>query len=147
MMVPGIRKICWRCHRYRPPLNLAELETEAVGAFVEAVHSADLDRPELGSWLWWTTYRGVHRTISRFRRETATADIELVEALNALPHDTSRTTSEVLSAADDTAPVIDRPAAVDRVRVEGERLGGVAQRLGLKPARRAIDPRTDEEAA
>jgi hypothetical protein len=37
MMVPGLRKIVWRAHHYRTPLSLAELETETVGAFAEAM--------------------------------------------------------------------------------------------------------------
>jgi hypothetical protein len=147
MMIPGLRKICWRCHRHEPPLTLAELETEAVHAFVEALSTADVNRPELGSWLWWATYRNVQRAVSRLRRETPTADFELIAMLDASPYDASRITSGSADRVGQAVPVVDSQADQDLGRVEGERLGSMAQRLGLKHVLRPPHSRADGEAA
>jgi hypothetical protein len=143
MMIPGLRKICWRCHRHEPPLTLAELETEAVHAFVEALSTADVNRPELGSWLWWATYRSVQRAVSRLRRETPTEDIELIGMLAASPYDASRMTPGSADRGDPTVPVVDSQVDSDPGMVEGERLGSMAQRLGLKHVLRQPHSRTD----
>ena len=147
MMIPGLRKICWRHYRHHPPLDLAELETEAVDAFLEALATADINRPELGSWLWWTTYRSVQRVVSRLRHETPTADVELVGMLAASPYDASRLTSEPTDEVSQAVPVVDRQVSQDPVRIEGERLGSMAQRLGLKHILGPVHSRGGGEAA
>lgn len=122
MMAPGLRRICWHCRRFGFVADLAELEAEAVSAFLATARSADPDRPELGAWLWSTTYRHVRRAASRPRRETPTADIELVQALDASPVDASRAIAAFQRLVDDTAPAVEQSGG-DPVRVEGERLG------------------------
>jgi hypothetical protein len=130
MMVPGLRKICGRCRRYGTTLDATELEAEAVAGFVEALYAADPDRPELGSWLWWTTYRHVHREDSRRRGETPTADIELVGSLETCEYDASRSALPGATA--------DHPCRSRRRRVGlGERRdrGGRAAGRPRAPAR------------
>ncbi|EFC79045.1 hypothetical protein FrEUN1fDRAFT_7839 [Parafrankia sp. EUN1f] len=81
MMAPGLRRICWNCRRFGFVADLAELEAEAVSAFLATARSADPDRPELGAWLWSATYRHVRDAVSR-PRLTFTA---LSRAMPALP--------------------------------------------------------------
>ncbi|WP_239335034.1 hypothetical protein [Frankia sp. CiP3] len=133
MMVPGLRRICRRCRRYGSPLDSSELESEAVAGFVEVLHVADPNRPALGSWLWWTTYRHVQEASARARAETPTADIELLGSLRAYGYDDSTSSQTVVRLVRDDVPVVDESAAAGSA-LEGERLGALAHRLGLDRA-------------
>jgi hypothetical protein len=134
MMVPGLRRICRRCRRYGAPLDLGELEAEAVAGFVEALRMADPDQSTLGGWLWWTTYRHVQQVSSRARYETPTADIELVGNQRIGENDSSRMTQPGPNLIDGAMPVVDEPGVVGSASLEGERLGALAYRLGLEQA-------------
>ncbi|EFC85800.1 hypothetical protein [Parafrankia sp. EUN1f] len=147
MMAPGLRRICWNCRRFGFVADLAELEAEAVSAFLVTARSADPDRPELGAWLWSATYRHVRRAVPRPRCETPTADIELVQALDASPFDASRAIAAFQRLVDDTAPAVEQSGDGDPVKVEGERLGAVAQRLGLRLPPGHAGSRAEGEAA
>ncbi|MCM3920110.1 hypothetical protein ND748_00155 [Frankia sp. AiPs1] len=148
MMTPGLRKICWRCRSHGVQFDLAELEAEAVSTFLATARVADLDRPDLGRTLWRNTYRHVRRTVSRPRPETPTADIELVRALDASPFDASRAIAAFQRLVGDGTLAMDKSSGdVDPVTIEGERLGAVAQRLGLKLARDQADRHGDGKAA
>ncbi|WP_131748983.1 hypothetical protein [Frankia sp. Cppng1_Ct_nod] len=131
MMAPGLRRICRRCRRYNPAMDPGELESEAVAGLVEALQSAEPEREGLGSWLWWTTYRHVQRACSHARRETPTADIELVGNLKTHEYDESRSTAPTLRLVDSVVPVAEELDTVGRASLEGERLGALAHRLGL----------------
>lgn len=122
VMTPGLRRVCRRCRRYGT-LDSGELEAAAVAGLIEALHAADPDRPGLGGWLWWTTYRHVQHDCLCGIGERPAAEIDRVadraagDADYAVPVALSLPAGEARPAAEST--------------VEGERLGSVAYRLGL----------------
>ena len=122
VMTPGLRRVCRRCRRYGT-LDPGELEAAAVAGLIEALHAADPDRPGLGGWLWWTTYRHVQRDCLRCIDEKPAADIERV-ADRAAGHGDELVPVTLSLPADPTSPPT-------QSTVEGERLGSVAYRLGL----------------
>jgi hypothetical protein len=122
VMTPGLRRVCRRCRRYAT-LDARELEAVAVAGLIDAVHATEPDRPGLGGWLWWTTYRRVRRDCVRNIEESPTDDLDRA-ATRA-----GRRTAEAVPVA--LSLPAGRSGPVEPSTVEGERLGSVAYRLGL----------------
>jgi hypothetical protein len=116
--LPGLRVIVNRLHRvWRTDLD--DLRSEVVLGFLEAVRQADPDQSHLGSRLWWNTYRLARQMCQQARCECVVENIEL------------------LAGADRAEPQHVDPSSIksgtdDRLAVEGERLGSLAARLGLR---------------
>ena len=135
-MAPGLRRLCHRCRRHSRIMEPAELEAEAVAGFVTALRIADPEHPDLGTWLWWATYRHVQQAATQRRREIPVADIELVDAATATgaghgAHDLS--TAYTAPRRTTRTPVVVDCRALHTSSVEGERLGSLRYRMGLEP--------------
>jgi nucleotide-binding universal stress UspA family protein len=128
MMIPGLRNAVWRWRRFTS-IDPRELEAEAVAGFLEALRKADPQRPGLGSDLWWHAYRHLGRLVERERREIPVADIELAECRSGgdgWPKDL------LADAVHDGVLTVREADLISRTRLEGERLGSVAEQLGLR---------------
>lgn len=109
----------------------SEIRSEVVLAFIETIRSADPDRPGIGTHLWWTTFRQAREACRRATREVASEHAELLASRQiALEDLSSRTDPDVDST--------DR----DGITMEGERLGSLATRCGL---RSLVDSHQSEE--
>lgn len=119
--LPGLRVIVNRLHRvWRTDLD--DLRSEVVLGFLEALRQADPDQSHLGSRLWWNTYRLARQMCRQARCECVVEDIELLaKADRSEPQLTAPTDPGSIRAGSD-----------DRLSVEGERLGSLAARLGLR---------------
>jgi nucleotide-binding universal stress UspA family protein len=126
MMVPGLRGIVRRCAG-GPGADSRDLESEAVTGFLEAVRDIDLERDAIGPRLWWAAKRKVQRAAAQLGRELPVEDIE-VKAVNGggIPGDPLREAVHDGVISDVDARLI------GSTRLEGERLGSVAERLGLR---------------
>lgn len=116
--LPGLRVIVNRLHRvWRTDLD--DLRSEVVLGFIEALRQADPDQSHLGSRLWWNTYRLARQMCRQARRECVIENIELLA-----------TTDRTVPQHADPSSI--KPGSDDRLTVEGERLGSLAARLGLR---------------
>lgn len=91
----------------------------------------DLDREKLGADLWWASYRHGQRARSMFTRSLGTPveDVDLVAGTQAKSSEPDGLLGEAVHAGVISASEAD---LITRTRLEGERLGSVAQRLGLR---------------
>jgi hypothetical protein len=130
MMIPGFRKIS---ARLSPGAGGArnDIEAEIIAGFTEALHTVDICREKLGAHLWWVAYRhGQHaRDMFSGSRETPVEDIDQAAGAQANGGEPDGLLSEAVHAG-----VISASEAelITRTRLEGERLGAVAQQLGLR---------------
>jgi hypothetical protein len=130
MMIPGFRKIS---ARLSPGASgeRNDIEAEIIAGFTETLHTVDLGREKLGAHLWWTAYRHGQRARGMFTgsRETPVEDIDQAASAQARNGEPDGLLGEAVHAG-----VISASEAelITRTRLEGERLGAVAQQLGLR---------------
>lgn len=127
MMLPALRKAVWR--RQRTGMELTETEAEAVAGFIEAISAADPQRARLGSHLWWQTYRHLAKVAARERTAIPVADTEMIQSRQEDPMRPKDLLADAVHEGVLTVPEAD---LISRTRLEGERLGAVAQQLGLR---------------
>lgn len=99
-----------------------EIQSEVVLAFIETIRSADPDRPGIGTHLWWTTFRQARKACWRATREVASEHAELLSSPQIALDEavSSRTSPDIGSTYQDGSTM------------EGERLGSLATRCGLR---------------
>lgn len=130
MMIPGFRKIS---ARLSPGASgeRNDIEAEIIAGFTETLHTVDLGREKLGAHLWWAAYRHGQRARGMFTgsRETPVEDIDQAVSAQARNDEPDGLLGEAVHAG-----VISASEAelITRTRLEGERLGAVAQQLGLR---------------
>jgi hypothetical protein len=113
-----------RCGR----MDIRDIRSELLLGFVEALRGADPAQPGLGRHLWSATYGRGWQAHRRFRHETPVVDLELIARLSAECRWWNSLTAPTVATGTERAP----SAAEASTRVQGERLGSVAQRLGLR---------------
>lgn len=133
MVIPALRRTVSRLvHRFR--VDRGDAQSEMLLAAIEAVHSVDRGRPELGTFLCRQACSGGWRARKHTSPETPVEDIDV--AARSLPaadrndvfsHDHVR--RGVLRSQDSN------PASPSQI--EGERLGALAHRLGVDVQQRA----------
>lgn len=116
--LPRLRGITGRLSRWR--VAPADIRSDVVVGFLEAVRAVDPAQPHLGKRLWWRTYGHALQACLRATLELATADIE--RAAN-------RRRLQSTVPGPDAGPIHHDQ---DRAVVEGVRLGSLAGRLGLR---------------
>ncbi|MBO0884624.1 MAG: hypothetical protein J2P17_30690 [Mycobacterium sp.] len=120
-MLPYLRGITYRLHRTWGT-DLEDLRSEVVLGFLEALRQADPGQQHLGRHLWWNTYRIARRMCRQPAFELAMADDDLIGARAATDRETPPPIDPDLIAKGNR----------DSQTVEGERLGSLAARLGLR---------------
>lgn len=135
LMVPRLRGIANRLGRtWR--IDMQDIRSEVILAFLNTVRQVDPGQPKLGPHLWWNTYGRARQACWQATREVACEDIELLGARQAVPDDCcslDETMHEATTANNQH----------DHKAIEGERLGSLAARLGL---RAVVDGRNAEDA-
>jgi hypothetical protein len=130
MMLPGLRGISRRLS-FGTASESRDLEAEALAEFLNALQTVDLGQRQLGAELQRAAYRGGRRVLAQVKRsrELPTADIELVGGISGGPDQPDALLSDAVHSG-----VLSVPEAelINRTRLEGERLGVVAQQLGLR---------------
>lgn len=130
MMIPGFRKIS---ARLSPSVSgeRNDIEAEIIAGFSETLHTVDLGREKLSAHLWWAAYRHGQRARDMFTgsREIPVEDIDQAASAQAGSGEHDGLLGEAVHAG-----VISASEAelISRTRLEGERLGAVAQQLGLR---------------
>lgn len=128
VMLPGLRAIAYRLRRtWRT--DIEDIQADVVLGFLEALRDADPGRQSLGAHLWWAAYRRARRPCETFVRETATEDIAMLAARTGVADHVNNPPVEPTHPGVVDVESANRSVA-DR-RVEGERLGSIAHRLGL----------------
>lgn len=130
MMIPGFRKISARLSS-GAGAERNDIEAEIIAGFTETLRTVDPGREKLGVHLWWAAYRhGRHaREMFTRSRETPVEDIDLAANAQAKNGEPDGLLGEAVHEGVITASEAD---LITRTRMEGERLGSVAQRLGLR---------------
>jgi len=130
MMIPGFRKISARLSAWASA-ERDDIEAEIIAGFTEALQTVDLGRERLGVHLWWAAYRHGQHARDMFTRshEIPVEDIDLAASARVRDGEPDGLLGEAVHAG-----VISASEAelITRTRLEGERLGSVAQRLGLR---------------
>lgn len=126
MMLPALRKAVWRWQR--TGTELRETEAEAVAGFIEAISTADPQRARLGSRLV-ANLRHLAKIAARERMTIPVADTEMIQSRQEDPMRPKDLLADAVHEGVLTVPEAD---LISRTRLEGERLGAVAQQLGLR---------------
>jgi hypothetical protein len=128
MMLPGLRSASRKISR-RTHIEIKEIDSAVITGFIEALQAADPKRQHLGAHLWWKAHNYATHACALLRQETPVEDIELVAGMqNRQPGH-----GDSLSAAVHEGVLTGAEAdLIGRTRLEGERLGAVAQQLGLR---------------
>lgn len=130
MMIPGFRKIS---ARLSPGASgeRNDIEAEIIAGFTETLRTVDPGRERLGAHLWWTAYRHGQRARDMFAgaRETPVEDIDRVADAQARNGEPDGLLGEAVHA--DVISALEAEL-ITRTRLESERLGAVAQQLGLR---------------
>ncbi|MFG2000989.1 hypothetical protein ACGFNU_17760 [Spirillospora sp. NPDC048911] len=128
MMLPGFRGIVSKLSRGLIA-DAKEIEAETVAGFLEALHKADATRPRLGSHLWWAAYRHGCKARTHMLQEIPSDELTLFTARRAhQDHETHPLAGAVHEGVLSTGEA----DLINRTRLEGERLGAVAERMGLR---------------
>jgi hypothetical protein len=128
MMLPGLRSASRKIFR-RTRIEIKEIDSAVITGFIEALQAADPKRQHLGAHLWWKAHNDATRACALLRQETPVEDIELVAGMqnHQLDH------SDSLNAAVHEGVLTGAEAdLIGRTRLEGERLGAVAEQMGLR---------------
>lgn len=130
MMVPGLRRISARLSP-GSGADRSEIEAEIIAGFIEALRAADASRENLSAHLWWAAYRAGQRARRMLAqsRETPVDDIDRAAQVQAEPGEPGGLLDDAVHAGVISASEAD---LITRTRLEGERLGAVAERLGLR---------------
>ncbi|MFI0444482.1 hypothetical protein [Actinomadura sp. 6N118] len=128
MMVPGFRGIVSKLSRGLIT-DRKEVEAEVVAGFLEALHKADANRPRLGTHLWWAAYRHGCKARTHMLQEIPSEELALFTA-----HQTGQDheTHPLIGAVHEGVLSTSEADLINRTRLEGERLGAVAERMGLQ---------------
>lgn len=129
MMSPGLRKIATRWSR-SPGIDLRDIEAEAVLGFLMALRTVNIEREGIAAALWWRAYDHAARAATSLTKEMPVEDIDLVSP-------SSRGASGIPDSPLEDAVyagviTISEADLINKTRLEGERLGSVAERMGLK---------------
>jgi hypothetical protein len=121
-MLPRLRCIANRLYRAWQ-IDIDDIRSEVIVGFLETLRRIAPDQQYLGARLWWNTYGYARRMCRHVTREVACENIE-------------RVVTRRVTTADTTPPPPMHSAASadqhDRTAIEGERLGSIANRLGLQ---------------
>ena len=150
-MLPGLKSATYRISR-TSRLDIADLRSAVVTGFLEALATIDPDSSNLGSALYWSSYRAGRAAARAHIRELPTDDIERAAA--------PQPESAIAAHGATPAPHSTRPT---RSQVEGERrgrrllgdvaidanpfLGGQARTAQGDDAERRVRDRLEGEAA
>lgn len=128
MMLPGLRSAARKIfHRTR--IEVKEIDSALVAGFIEALGAADPNRPHLGAHLWWKAHNHAMQACALLARETPVEDVELVAGMRGGRADHGDYLSQAVHEGVLTVVEAD---LIGRTRLEGERLGAVAQQMGLR---------------
>lgn len=130
MMIPGLCGISARISR-APGTEQGEIEAEIIAGFMAALRVADTGRENLSAHLWWAAYRAGQRARRMFdqAREIPVDDLDLAAQVQTEPGDPDALLDDAVHAGVISASEAD---LITRTRLEGERLGAAAERLGLR---------------
>lgn len=128
MMLPGLRSASRKIfHRTR--IEVKEIDSAVITGFIEALRSADPSRPHLGAHLWWKAHNHAMQACALLAREMPVEDVELVAGRQNRQADHGDYLSRAVHEGVLTGVEAD---LIGRTRLEGERLGAVAQQMGLR---------------
>jgi len=125
LTTPGLRAAAYRLHR-RAPADLRDAQSEVLLGFLEALNTVELGSVDIGITLWRQANRCTSKALRQTRRSVAVENIELATPPK-IDHD--RTSSP---ARQHHRRIHAASEHTDRQRLEGERLGAVADRMGLR---------------
>lgn len=127
MMLPGLRAASRKIFR-RTRIEIDEIDSAVIAGFIEALHAADPKRHRLGAHLWWKAHNYASQSCAALKRETPVDDIEMVAGI----HDQQTTHRDSLTDAVHEGVLTGAEAdLIGRTRLEGERLGAIAEQMGL----------------
>lgn len=129
MMTPGLRKIAGILHRRNVAVEIKEIDSEILLGFIETLHAIDPNEERGGARLWWGAFRRGQDACARIRRELPVGDVELVAGNSPAVESSGTSLSEAVHDGVISVPEAD---LINRTRIEGERLGAIAERLGLR---------------
>jgi hypothetical protein len=140
-MLPGLRAITRRLRRTWWSVDVQDIRSDVLVGFLDALRRTDPTRENLGAHLWWATYRHARQPCEQATREITSEDIDTLAARAATADHATTPPANLACSGGVTAPPTDTP--INGTRLEGERLGSIAHRLGLHTragghARRAI---------
>jgi hypothetical protein len=128
MMLPGLRSVSRKIFR-RTRVEMKEIDSAVITGFIEALHAVDPKRQHLGAHLWWKAHNYASRACAALGQETPVEDIELVAGMR----DQQPNHGDSLTAAVHEGVLTGAEAElIGRTRLEGERLGAVAEQMGLR---------------
>ena len=128
MMLPGLRSAARKIFR-RTRIEVKEIDSAVIAGFIEALQVADPARPHLGAHLWWKAHNHATRGCALLAQETPVEDIELVAGTRGRQTVHGDSLSRAVHEGVLTGAEAD---LIGRTRLEGERLGAVAQQMGLR---------------
>ncbi|MFI6499035.1 sigma factor [Nonomuraea typhae] len=126
-ILPSLRGLA---ARFRRPgvKDRRDIESEMLVSVLEAAEHLEPGRLRIGGFLYWRARSRLHQMRFHNRRESPVEDIELAATLNAHPGPDVNPLNEAVSHGIVTVSEAD---LINRTRVEGERLGSIAERMGL----------------
>ncbi|GHJ35997.1 hypothetical protein Sm713_16060 [Streptomyces sp. TS71-3] len=143
MLLPGLRRAVFRIARCSR-VDRQDICSAVLTAALEALYAADPERPGLGDELRRAASSGGWRFAKAAAREQPVADLEITHRQRpARIHDSAQQDKVVHRGVVGSRG----PSGPASARQEGERLGAVAQRMGLDAALRAARLRTTSRAA
>jgi hypothetical protein len=128
MMLPGLRSASRKIF-HRTWVEVKEIDSPVITGFIEALQSADPNRPHLGAHLWWKAHNHAMQACALLVREMPVEDVELVAGTHGRQTDHGDYLSRAVHEGVLTGVEAD---LIGRTRLEGERLGAVAQQMGLR---------------
>ncbi|WP_158895145.1 hypothetical protein [Amycolatopsis anabasis] len=127
IMLPGLGAIARRLRRIWR-LDIADIRSEVLVGFVEALRQTDPNRNSPGTTLWWATYRHARAACQRSVREIPREDLDDLVARSAVSDHSNTPPSCPVSYGVVEVSSTGEPSD----RAEGERIGSIAERLGLR---------------
>lgn len=126
-MLPSLRGLA---ARFRTPgvKDARDIESEMVVSVLEAIGDVEPGRSRIGGFLYWRARSRLHQLRVKGRHEEPVEDVELTARLTAQPEPDMNPLSEAVHQGVVTVSEAD---LINRTRLEGERLGSIAQRMGL----------------
>ncbi len=122
MMLPGLKSATRRISR-TTRLDIADLRSAAITGFLEALAAIDPDGENLGSALYWSAYQAARTACRPHPRIT----IDPTDEIDRIAARITDTPAPVQRGLVETART-DHPS---RSRLEAERLGSLAHRMGV----------------
>lgn len=128
VMLPGLRSVSRKIFR-RTRVEIKEIDSAVVTGFLEALHAVDPNRPHLGAHLWWKAHNYASRACAALTLETPVENIELAAGADDQGMAYRDSLVEAVHEGVLTGAEAD---LIGRTRLEGERLGAVAEQMGLR---------------